>query len=57
MPSLRRAPQELVQTPPWTLRVHFAQSAASSQKLDEPMEARVLRTRFQSNQLVSLSWH
>src|SRR4030095_5421176 len=42
MPSLRRFPQELVQTPPWTFRVHSAQGAASSQKLDEPVKARVL---------------
>src|SRR5690349_5091092 len=34
--------QESVQTAPVALRVHFAQSAARRQELDETMEARVL---------------
>src|SRR5208337_2470645 len=42
MPGLAGAAQELVQTPPLALSVHFAQSAACSQELDEPVEVRVL---------------
>src|SRR5208337_5375790 len=42
MPGLAGAAQELVQTPPLALSVHFAQGPARSQELDEPMETRVL---------------